>query len=306
MKLIGTLGMAVAGVVFATQAMAAIVPSGVALEVIANYEGITSGPIVLSQPAPGSVNHQVFAGPGGTGMYGTTDEASAHARALVPGTVGSYSQACCFSPGFGGGTPASVSAQAKASQVTHWQAQSSSGATSVDIDVLAFIDGSLKTIDFAGASIGDVYSTVSFTMGYDIGAGVQNVFDVSATLDVVSGLAANGDWSSSFVTSAIPGGASAAVNYNNFYANAFSVQVNTPFAWVVEIETTAFITGPYELGSVADFLNTGGVGLSTDDNGATLQNITPNAVVPVPMPLALLGSAVGVLAIIRRKSGRVA
>lgn len=263
-----------------------ITPAGVSTWVSANYQDTVAGPTAQNAGAPGSVNPSVSAGPGLGDMFGVMDEALAEARSNLPGTIGTYAQACCYSPAFPPPAVESVAAYARATQVTHWEVQTANaGITSADIDVFAFLDGFLRTMDYAGAGLGDVFSSVTFTMGFDIGSGVQNVFTGMATLDDVGGLSASGPgtWATSF--SAINLGdndKTSTVNYSEFFGALFNVPTNTVFAWVVELESEASIVGPYEMGAVSDFLNTGDFTLSTGATGVDLVDVTPTNAVPVP------------------------
>lgn len=280
---------------------ATITPAGVSTWVSANYQDTSSGPVVSNAGAPGSVNPSVSAGPGGGDMDGVTNEALAEARSNLPGTVGTYAHACCWSPAFPPPAVESVAAFARATQVSHWEAQTANpGTASADIDVFAFLDGTLRTMDFAGAGLGDVFSSVSFTMGYDIGSGVQNVFAGMATLDDAGGLSVSGPgtWNSAFSTVNLPDSdKTSTLNYSEFFGALFTVPTNTIFAWVVELESEAYIAGPYELGAVSDFLNTGDFMLSTGTMGVNLADVTPMSAVPLPASGVAMVAGLGLVGI---------
>ena len=274
-----------------------VTPAGVSTWVSANYQDSTAGPEVSNAGAPGSVNPVVSAGPGLSDMLGVTDEALAEARSNLPGTIGTYAQACCHSAAFPPPSVENVSAFASATQITHWAANTANPSiTSADIDVFAFLDGFLQTIDLAGAGPGDVYSSVSFTMGFDIGAGVQNVFTGTATLDDVIGLSASGPgtWATSFrAVNLLDSDKTSNLNYSEFFTALFTVPTNTIFAWVVELESEAYVAGPNELGAVSDFLNTGDFAISSSRPGVILSDVTPTNSVPIPLPASGLTMLAG-------------
>ena len=276
-----------AAVLLSGNAAMALPAVGVTGVVTAHYETVNNSPPASTAGSPGSVNPVAAAGPGAGNLGGITDEALAEARAVLPGTVGAYAQACCFSPSFPPPAVGSVGAIATASQVTHWEVRSGpTGPATADVDVLAFLDGFLQTADFAGVpAAGLLHSSISMTMGYDIGAGLVNVFSANATLDDVAGLSTNGTatWTASFSAVNIPDTVkTSTMNYSEFFGNAFTIPTNTIFAWVVELEADAYIDGPFELVAVSDFLNTGDFDLTTDDPNVTIHNVTPTSAIPLP------------------------
>jgi len=284
---------------------------GVEVTTEASYNGANTGPSTVTDSNPGTALSTSRAGPGGPGIgnqgvapqatLATFDEAIATGRALLPGTVGSYSHAGGFNPGFGPG-PNGVSATASATQITHWMASSDDPAqTTVDIDVAAFFDGTLLTSNFCcGASL---YANVRAELNaYDAtGASIYN-FIATAEMNDATGFSSSANWSGDFVSSYDPNSANnqATVNYFEYFDDVFTVQVGEVFAWESTLSTEAFAEGAFELFAVADFLNTGDATPEVNTAGAMLVQVP----VPLPASLPLIVVALGGLFRMRHKAIR--
>lgn len=289
-------------------AAVAIVPSqGVNVTTRAEYRGIVDGPQTLIAGNPGSVDINSSAGPGGGGIgslsvapqnsVDTFDAAIARGRASLPGTIGSYSHAGGFSPSFGTGT-GPVTASADTSSLTRWMATSTDpNITSVAIDVLVFFDGTLLTADFAGAGPGQLFSSVNTRLSSFSANGGLYDLNLSAQLDSAGGLTADSGWSGDFEFGSSQSGNvnQATLNYNQFFNDAFVVNIGEAFSWEVVLNTNAYAEGPFELWAIADFFNTGGFALSVNTPGITL------AQVPVPLPLSLPLFGAGLLMMVYKR-----
>ncbi|MCP5269708.1 MAG: hypothetical protein H6932_00570 [Burkholderiaceae bacterium] len=279
---------------------ATLPPVGIETSASASYDGVV-GSMTDSAGNPGSASSSVNVGPGGPGLnlffYGPVLDASlADARAGLPGTIGSRALAGGFNPSFGPG--GSTDAFATARTVTHWVASSNDPALgSVPIDVLAFFDGVLVTADFAGASFS---ATARAEMAVWTAGGRSVVFAGEGTLNSSGALSATGEWIGEFTLGSNASGSVrfAELDYTEFFADAFVVNVNVPFAWEVILTTQAAVPGPFELHAIADFFNTGSTDLSVDTQGVMLTQI---GVVPeTPVWLAML---LGLPLVLRRRFG---
>lgn len=281
------------------QAQTILPADGVETGATASYTGVVAPPDSDVGGNPGSVISSAAAGPGGTTfnipvLGDLTDESVGHARSLLPGSVGSYSSAGGYSPGFGGAVGGPTVATSFARSVTHWQAfNSNPNASTVDIDVLSFFDGVMATVDYAGAPMN---ASVRAELNVITSSGVVNVFAADARLSDPGGLVASSVWASSFaVEFASPNINVVSVRYSEFFEDAFTVNVGETFAWEVLLSTEAFVEGPYEIHAVADFLNTGSGGLSVNTPGASLVQISA-----VPEPSVWASMMLGMLLLIGR------
>ena len=177
------------------QVAAALPSEGVEASASTRYNSAVDGPVTATGGNPGAANVTSSAGPGGPAIgtilgEDTLNESSARARASLPGTIGSYSHAGGFSPGFA--PPAgSLDARASARTVTHWKAvATSSSATTVGIDVFAFFDGALVTGRYAGIGAGDLTAAVDAQMHAFDASGQLYDFHESGTLDHTAPFAA--------------------------------------------------------------------------------------------------------------------
>lgn len=282
---------------------------GVSVTTFAEYRGASSGPATQIAGNPGTVNSTSQAGPGGGGIgtigvspqtpVDTFDEAIARGRAALPGTLGSYSHAGGFSPGFGAGA-GPVSATTSSQSLTHWVATSiDPSVTTVAIDVLAFFDGTMATGDFAGVGPGDLSARVDAQLSAFTDGGSLYDLALNAALDGSTGLTASAGWAGS-VTSGINTFGNvrqATIDYTEFFEDAFVVNIGEVFAWDVMLDTSAFATGPFELWAISDFFNTGGFDLSVNTAGITLIQVSGGSPPPVPEPGMLLLLLIGLLAL---------
>ncbi|MCB1890191.1 MAG: hypothetical protein KDH20_21480 [Rhodocyclaceae bacterium] len=293
------LGLAAAGASMGAPAQVVSIRPVPSVEASANvsYVGDTNSAF-STDGIPGSALATAAVGPGGSAFSlpvigPVNDESSATARALVPGTVGSRSIAGGFSPSAGPGGATEASSFAR--QVTDWQVVSNDASvTTADIDVLAFFDGTLATLDFAGAPMS---ASVHAEMNVYSAAGMMNVFTADATLSDPLGLSGSANWIGDFSYSAPSFAAQVAtVNYNDFFEDAFTVTVGETFAWEVILSTTATVAGPFEILAGADFLNTGSGGLSVNSPGLTLVQVSA-----VPEPPIWLAMLLGLPLLYRRR-----
>ena len=291
---------------------AVLATPGVSVTTEASYQSLSSGPATSTGGNPGTALSTSRVGPGGGGIgdlglpghpsVQSHDEAIAEGRALLPGTVGSYSHAGGFSPSTA--PPGGVSAKTTARQATQWMATSSDpNVTTVGIDVLAFFDGTLLTGDFAGVGAGDLVARVDASLHADTAAGDLYDFVATAALDDVTGFSASANWSGDFTSSVNATGSvrQSTVDFQEFIDDAFFVNVNEVFSWEVVLETSGFAAGPFELWAIADFFNTGGFDLSVDTPGVSLEQV---GVIPIPAALPLFATACALFgAAHRRRAG---
>lgn len=291
-------------------AYAVLPAAGVEVTVEATYQNDAAGPNTAAAGDPGSVDLTATAGPGGFGIgdqgvagqtaLTTFDEANGRARASLPGTVGSYSHAGGFNPGFMPGPTSDVTASAEARAVTHWQVVSTDPAiTSVGVNVAAFYDGSLLTSDFANVPAGAMSASVLAGLNaVDANGNTFYSFEADATVQNGIGLTASANWVGDFIVGSNGSNDQATVDYFEVFSDAFFVNVGDVFAWESILYTSAAVPGPFELFAIADFFNTGEGTLSVDTPGVTLVQVSA---VPLPAALPLMMLALAGIARLGRR-----
>jgi hypothetical protein len=299
----GPLLAALALTVSAACAQAALPAEGITLETYGRYRAADDGPYQTFIPGGGSTTLRSQAGPGpfpSTTQIAFVEGAIAEARSSLPGTFGTYANAGGYSPSFAPPAPEGLEARAHSSQVSWWQVRSNNPAvTSVAVNVLAFYDGTLYTGDFAGVTqAGRLYATVDTRLAAETAAGALYELALTARLDDVGGLSASPAWAGSWASQTVGSGFSEkrfAVQYTDYFANAFVVPVNTTFAWISELTSEAVAPGPFELFAQSNFLSTGSFTLSISSPDAELTLLTLPAPVPEPGQFALLAAGLGCL-----------
>ena len=272
-------------------------PPGSEISSYAQYQTAVDGPRLGSAGQPGSVTTTAAAGPGGTAFpvdEGVTiiDGAEAIARSNLPGTIGSYSHAGGFSPGFAAGATRNVRAESEVRQTTHWIASTADpNITTAQINLAAFYDGSLFAASYGGANqAGQVYAGVHASMSTNSSLGNVTWFDADARLDRFGGLGASANWLASFANATVsPSSVSyVTTNYFDVFPNLITVPTNEVWSFESVLGSDAFVHGPFENWAVSDFLASGDFDLEISTPGVTLTQLTA---VPLPGSFWLFGVA---------------
>ena len=289
---------AVLGVQISTASPAVtLTPPGSEISTYAQYQTAVDGPRLGNAGQPGSVTNTAAAGPGGVAFAvdeGVTiiDGAEATARSNLPGTIGSYSHAGGYSPGFASGATKNVRAESEVRQTTHWIANTADpNITTAQINLAAFYDGSLFAASYGGANqVGQVYAGVRASMSTNSSLGNVTWFDANARLDRFGGLSATANWLASFTNATVsPFSVSyLTMNYFEVFPSLITVPTNEVWSFESVFGTDAFVHGPFENWAVSDFLASGDFELVISTPGVTLTQVTA---VPLPSSLWLFGIA---------------
>ena len=288
-----------------TTAQAAAVATSATVTASATYQADASGKHTQFHADPGEASVRANAGPGdsaftldpGTEVF---DGAIARARSaldssLNDSSVGVYSHAGGYSPGFAS-PPDFVEASSSVRWTLSFIVHSLPEITTAQLNAELGVDGSLVAAAFGGAhSVGDVYASVGVRLGTVSSLGANTWIDASATLDRFGGLTVTGPWASGF-SLLTPVGSSAAYAealYNETYIGLVTVPTNEVFTYEIELNSDAFVLGPFENWAVADFFNTATFDLSVSTPGLSLERV-PSAV-PLPAPVGMLLVCVALL-----------
>lgn len=246
------------------------------------------------------------------------DEASSAGRATTGGAVGSRSEADGAS-----GTNDSTRAAATASWVAQFTTSGANPGSSVDIDFALTIDGSLQIgNNNSGADADDIFAGVEVSLRAIGASGTTTAFDGAARLAVVANdqtpeLTRSGDWAAAgrdgdFSFPDVPFGPCdrfgclvdvvASIELDD----ALLVDFSDVFAVELTLSTEAFIFAGFEAGAEADFFSTANVALSTSTPGVTISQLQAPVDVAEPGTLALMGSGLAGLALLRRRRRRSA
>ena len=292
----------------ASSAALTLTPPGSEVSASAQYQMLTDGPHLGSAAQPGNVTRTAAAGPGGAAFavdegVALIDGAEAIARSNLPGTIGSYSHAGGFSPGFGAGATSDVRAESEVRQTTHWLASTNDPSiTTAQINLAAFYDGSLFAASFGGANlVGQVYAGVHASMSTNSSLGTTTWFDADARLDRFGGVNASANWAASFINATVSPFAVSYVttNYFEVFPNLITIPTNEVWSFESVFGTDAFVYAPFENWSVSNFLASGDFDLVISTPGVTLSQVT----VPLPGGIWLFGAAgAGLLTRLRRKA----
>ncbi|MGE0383216.1 MAG: hypothetical protein AB7Q97_00700 [Gammaproteobacteria bacterium] len=279
----------------------------------ASYGSASDGPDSHVHGDPGSATAGADAGPGGYAF--TVDEgvdlydgASARARsslvsALKQSSVGSYSHAGGYSPGFApplNRVEANSTATLNLSFIVHAPAEITQAQLTLELG----LDGSLLAASYGGASQpGQVYAGVAMSVDTQSSLGNVNWFDASAELDRFGGLTTSGPWAAAFAnaTSSPFAVSYVTADYNQEFIDLVTVPTNEVFTYVATLSTWAYVHGPFENWAVSDFFNTGTFDLTVTTPGLVLERLP--AAVPLPPAFMLLAAPLAALGARRRHAG---
>lgn len=294
--------------IFTSSAALTLSPPGSEVSVAAQYQTAVDGPRLGSAGQPGNVSSTAAAGPG-LGAFAVDegvaliDGAEAIARSNLPGTIGSYSHAGGYSPGFAPGATNNVRAESEVRQITHWIANTSDPTiTTAQINLAAFYDGSLFVASYGGASqVGQVYADVHASMATNSSLGSVTWFDANARLDRFGGVSASANWTASFTNATVSPSSVTYVttNYFDVFPNLITIPTNEVWSFESVLGSDAFVHGAFENWAISNFLASGDFDLVISTPGVTLTQVTA---VPVPGSLWLFGiAAVGLVARLRNR-----
>jgi len=274
--------------------------------------GVQGGPFINAfSQSWGSVDNSIPTDVFGDGL--SIDGALARARAGLTGTIGAYASSGGASP-LPTPTTNAIFSSATASQVSNWVVNGSAGGTTA-IDLDAALDGFLYGGNFAGdLGATPMEASVSLQMNVIQDGSSVEVFNGSGLL-TVTGIGVHTfdtdfltemddtGWNNSFTSELIGGDPEVLIrqDYEETFADLFTVDNNTPFAFEAILTTTANNqAGPFELLLTSDYFNTSSFDFGTSQAGSSIQSLNPMAV-PEPGSFAFLTGLCSLGAVLRRR-----